>query len=68
MSRHASGIDVIYCRLGDCVGIVPDVVFVVATVFANVIRDNRATIFQVDGVSPCTREGRRHRYKEDGDT
>ena len=68
MSRHTSGIHVIYCRSGDCVRIVSDVVFIMATVFADVIGDNRTTILQVDGVSPCTREGRRHRYKEDGDT
>ena len=68
MTRHTAGIDMVHDRLGNCVGIVADVVFEVAAGFADVIGQNGAAIFQVNGVRPRTSEGRRHRYKEDGDT
>ena len=63
MSGHAAGIDVIYGRLGDRVGIVADVVFVVIAVFADVIGDDGAAIFQMDGVGPCA-QGESHTRRD----
>jgi hypothetical protein len=45
----------------------------VSAVFANLIGDDRAAVFQVDGVSPCAVQSRptdhgEQRYKENGDT
>ena len=68
MSWHAAGINVIYGRLGNRVGVVADIVFVMIAVFADVVGHDGAAILQMDRVRPRTGRRQRHSYKEDGDT
>src|SRR5208337_4204277 len=65
---HTAGIDVVHQRLGDSVRIVAHIVFVVAAVFADVIGDNGAAVFQMDGVGQRANAGAHQPYEEDGDT
>lgn len=74
MGRHSSRVYVIYNRFGDRVGVLADVVFVAAAIFADMIGQNRTAVLQMDGVSPCAGGGQQPYggklpYKEeDGDT
>lgn len=54
-------------RLGNRIGVVTDVIFVVRAVFADVISYDGSAILEVDGIRLCTRDGKQP-YKEDGDT
>ena len=57
----------IYQGLGYGVGIVTDVVLVVITVFADLVGQDFAAIFQVNGVRLGTNRGENRPYNEDED-
>jgi hypothetical protein len=42
----------VYGRLGDRVGVVPNFVLITIPIFVHVVRKDFATIFEVDGVRP----------------
>lgn len=50
--RKRPGLNAVYGRLGDSVGVVPNFILITIPIFMNVVRKDFATIFEVDGVRP----------------
>ena len=66
--RHAAGLDVIDRGLGNGVGIVANLVFVMVAVFTDVIDQDGAAILQADGVRAGARNGDRKQSSDSNDS
>jgi hypothetical protein len=65
---HATGIDMVYKRFRNRVGIIAHVVLVVTSALADMVSQDGSAVFQMNGISPRGGRHERDRYQDDSDT